>query len=1072
MFAIGTLTEIITTLITIFCNTVVQYFIIAATDIGHWVTKAVGDTLVSGKNPLKAMSDMFRLSWDGKTLDLYNIIMALAFGVAIACFLLEVIRMLVSTSNGGKEENPLSLVLRTLFCFVAMVLLYGGLGGASIKTGNGGILNAFFKILFAPIGVIYELCDKIDFGFADLSINTSMDLTSVAGVLIVSGGILAGVLAGAMSIVERFVTIAIQVMCGPIFIAFGVNKEASKNSVDWFKSLLVQSLSLTLSMAIWYMALVKLNDYFVLLRGGDPFNDILGAIGNVITGEYLEKSIPTGAIAIVLFSLVGSIEEIFKAVGFKVTSSRDASRMLAGGFMGSTRALANAANITSGLIKGGVATAKGASAVATKVGEFAKKVKGDVTAGQLGAVQEQNSGMLAELSKTKAKAENATTETYSVGKHNGSTTSKGSESTMVGLTSDGDGELTNRQVLNFADGVNSSIETGTASIPKADSLISSTDGAAAAAMGVMTSAKASGGLTESERVSMAEKAAKISDAKGTVPINGTLAKMEDGTVIPVAGNFDPKTNSAYFSSLNPENKDLSKVTAVADANGHWVDVNGVQGLGNEIRGDDIDKYRFGDNQFAKVNLSAPICSEDVAKSYTNTIDTKSPGGGPPRLSGNGNGGVNNGDPLPPSGNGSSPPVPIPKGGSAPLESATAPQPNYGGGNNVSDPGFPKNTSAQIVNDDAGEPRFPVNTGSGAKEGNPTVIVQNDGGRPSEYAGSVTEPNPSGSYDGRNDGGRYNGAPSYDGSTTKITVQDDDIEPVNRSSQFDNSGNNPSPTGHGYDNEYYGREGKADVGGSSPSVSGTTVHVYGDDSQVTTHVADDSGGSANSTYIKNPFEDSAPGNSDGAYVGRNGYEGGNNYNDSGSNAHGGSQTTIVVQEDDIHPSNTATGRTAPSHVSTATTAEGAYSSQGRQNPFEVYDDDSAGVDYTHPNADDYYDDASKEKRAPSNDNSEAFDPKKYYANRGWGSPSPHVDDASGTSEQVREAGEATIKVPHSAAGDFQYDEVGRGNNGSNETAVQHQISHPRRNAEIDRRTPPAANRRSNGNNRRNKRWGKR
>lgn len=984
MFAIGTLTEIITTLITIFCNTVVQYFIIAATDIGHWVTKAVGDTLVSGKNPLKAMSDLFRLSWAGETLDLYNIIMALAFGIAIACFLLEVIRMLVSTSNGGKEENPLSLVLRTLFCFVAMVLLYGGLGGVSIKTGSGGILNTFFKILFAPIGVIYKLCDKIDFGVADLSINTSIDLTSVAGIMIVSGGILAGVLAGAMSIVERFVTIAIQVMCGPIFIAFGVNKEASKNSIDWFKSLVVQSLSLTLSMAIWYMALVKLNDYFILLRGGDPFKDLLGGIKNVFTGEFLEQAIPTGAIAIVLFSLVGSIEEIFKAVGFKVTSSRDASRMLAGGFMGSTRALANAANITSGLIKGGVATAKGASAVATKVGEFAKGIKGDVTAGQLGAVQEQNSGMLAELSKTKAKAENATTETYSVGKHNGSTTSKGSESTMVGLTKEGDGELTNRQVLNFADGVNSSIETGTASIPKADSLISSTDGAAAAAMGVMTSAKASGGLTEAERVAMAEKAAKISDTKGSVPINGTLAKMEDGTVIPVAGNFDPKTNSAYFSSLNPENKDLSKVTAVADANGHWVDVNGVQGLGNEIRGDDIDKYRFGDNQFAKVNLSAPICSEDVAKSYANTIDTKNPGGGPPRLSGNGNGGVNNGEPLPPSGDGSSPPVPIPKVGSAPLESATAPQPNYEGGSNIADPGIPKNASTQIVNDGAVEPRSLVNAGGG----DPTVIVQNNGGHPSEYAGSVTEPNPSGSHDGRNDDGRYNGAPSYDASTTKITVQDDDIEPINHSSQFDNSGNN--------------------------------------------------------------------------------------YNDSGSNTHGGSQTTVVVQEDDIEPSNTVTGRTSPSHVSTSTTTEEVYTSQGRPNPFEVYGDDSAGVDYTHPNADDYYDDASKEKRAPSNDNSEAFDPKKYYANRGWASPTPRVDDASGTSEQVREAGDATIKVPHSAVGDFQYDEVAGRNNGSNETAVQQQISHPRRSVETDRRTPPAANRHrsNNNNNRRNKRWGKR
>lgn len=375
----------ITAILTAFVQTILNMFLKGSVQIASTILSVITVLSDSGENanPLEALihiiqpDESFGIdTWGG--MNVAGVLYTMTKAAVILLFALEVYRCWISQFNGQNSENMFSVVVRTAVVGFLLFLLYGNgttvaisknnlvLNGADNNRTLLGLLNQLFLFpVQAILPRVNEMMEATSSGIGGITA-PSFDITDGIGIIIISGGILASVISGAISILERTVTIVIYLLLGPIAIAFYTSKITAQATIEWLKGLVIQYLVLDISIIVWGLAIGKLQEFF-----NDIFVQIdISTLKNIWTSEKYIAGIRSGAVAIVLFSIAGNTEEIFGSLGFKMMSGLDSARIIGGGLNTAMSAVrtASMAKGTVGKVTGTGIKAASALASGTAVG--------------------------------------------------------------------------------------------------------------------------------------------------------------------------------------------------------------------------------------------------------------------------------------------------------------------------------------------------------------------------------------------------------------------------------------------------------------------------------------------------------------------------------------------------------------------------------------------------------------------------------------------------------------------------------------------------------------------------------
>ena len=587
-------------------QTAMDFFLDGAAFIGKTIVKIVTDAITKAGNPIANIISLLPLGED-IGFDFAGIIVSISIGLAFFCLIVSGLQILTCVAMGEKNENPLGIVLRFAVSVTAIVLLYGNLNGAL----TGGILTDIVSVLFYPMRMVASWVNSIDTTMVKVTLPSIGDgFYSFIGVLIISGGILAGVLSGALSIVERCITIVLHILLGPIFLALMACKDTAGSAVEWFKGLIVQSLTLLVSLFMWGLALTQ------LVRFNSSYAGSWQHVGQVWDGTHFIEAIGLGAVAIILFSAVGNIEEIFRAVGFRVTSGLDSTKLIAGGFATSMRSLGQVTTTAVTMMNGAKAIDQATGNYVSDAGRSAlnwagKQIdRGNSTyhgfinqiSGGSGRVAQDASGFTSSLESMNKQALTSSGGVYQLSKN------------AVPITQDE--ELSAQGVIETNRSVIQAMEKGHEEFDPDGSLLNYNDLSAKET----TATFIASGLSSDMSLTPGDVATVSGSCATCIPTGSTkivrVAKLSDGSQMLVGGAYNASTGDIYLSGTSGKT-DLRQVISVSDDQGRFVPVEMQKGLGEEVRGD-VGADKFNDYAFAQFKLSDPeshFCSEDAIRAY-------------------------------------------------------------------------------------------------------------------------------------------------------------------------------------------------------------------------------------------------------------------------------------------------------------------------------------------------------------------------------------------------------------------------------------------------------------------------
>lgn len=378
-----------TVIFTALIQTILNMFLKGAVEIASTILSVL-DVLIVGDNPLAGLISIVQPDASFGTwgnLSIADFLYKMTYAIVILLFFFEVYRGFIAQFNGQNSENVLFLIGRLAVVGVLLFLLYGNgtttvihknnllLDGTDNNRTLLGILNQLFLFpLNSILPRVETMMDKVSSGVYGLSL-PSANITSYVGIIIISGGLLASIISGAISILERAVTIVIYLMLGPLAIAFYTSKVTAQATIEWLKGLIIQYLVLDVSLIVWGLAIGKMEQFFNYIFVKIDWG-IVDDILNIITGSEYIEGIKCGAVAIVLFSIAGNTEEIFGSLGFKMMSGLDSARIIGGGLNTAMSAVRTASMAGKGLQPLGEKVSEGFGNFGNKVLSKSPKLSG------------------------------------------------------------------------------------------------------------------------------------------------------------------------------------------------------------------------------------------------------------------------------------------------------------------------------------------------------------------------------------------------------------------------------------------------------------------------------------------------------------------------------------------------------------------------------------------------------------------------------------------------------------------------------------------------------------------------
>lgn len=277
------------------------------------------------------------------TISLFDIGMAIAWGIYIALFMVEAIKFIV-TPYDARQKSPMSVLIKYLLVGVVLVFFspimqtltypFEVVGKAVISQTSGiavddptvwahtgwGLLD---DALNGATTVVVEVIDYVSTAIVDFGSFFSGGEGIVGGsfsdiaLIVLSFTLFTSILGAGLIIVERYLSLALTMAMGPMFVSLGASDSTSSSTKEWIKTVLIQFLAILISWFGIFMFLRYYSDHILVL-----FTGLKESLGSNLGG----RPAPTlfdYAFCIALLQIVKNSEKYFNALGFRTIANKD-----------------------------------------------------------------------------------------------------------------------------------------------------------------------------------------------------------------------------------------------------------------------------------------------------------------------------------------------------------------------------------------------------------------------------------------------------------------------------------------------------------------------------------------------------------------------------------------------------------------------------------------------------------------------------------------------------------------------------------------------------------------------------
>lgn len=204
---------------------------------------------------------------------LASIIKACAIGIILVLLIVQIMRSMSSSLTGENTINPVQAVIRAAIA-VALITAFYGVDAETFESGGLlGILGNWFGALLNALGSVPEAEFHLDF----LSVFSPGEYMIA---IIIEIAILINVVTAAATYIERLVCFAIYTVIGPVAIAMYANKSTESNFGNWAMGLVSQFLAVFISLMMWIMFVMSMNQGYTSLFNLIVSLSLLGIMKN------------------------------------------------------------------------------------------------------------------------------------------------------------------------------------------------------------------------------------------------------------------------------------------------------------------------------------------------------------------------------------------------------------------------------------------------------------------------------------------------------------------------------------------------------------------------------------------------------------------------------------------------------------------------------------------------------------------------------------------------------------------------------------------------------------------------
>lgn len=279
------------------------------------------------------------------TISLFDVGMAIAWGIYIALFMVEAIKLIVVPYN-GKQRSPMSTLIKYIlfgailvfFEPIMQLLTYPfevvGKGVMSLTNGiavedptiissDWGIFNGVKDLINGVVSIGSEVIDLVGSAIIDTvgAISTEGLIGNSFGdiaQIVLSFTLFTSILGAGLIIIERYLSLAITMAMGPMFVALGASDSTSSSTKEWIKTVIIQFLAILISWFGMFMFLRYYSDHVLVW-----FSGVKNSWANLADVKTNAPTLFDYAFCIALLQIVKNSEKYFNALGFRTIANKD-----------------------------------------------------------------------------------------------------------------------------------------------------------------------------------------------------------------------------------------------------------------------------------------------------------------------------------------------------------------------------------------------------------------------------------------------------------------------------------------------------------------------------------------------------------------------------------------------------------------------------------------------------------------------------------------------------------------------------------------------------------------------------
>lgn len=260
-------------------------------------------------------------------IDLMGFFKVIGYVLLFICTISSVLKAMASPITGSQAKSPAQYVTNSIMTLIIMILVFGVGQYEGLINWFGDILND--NLFLASADGFKTVLAQRNIEFGDSWVNAS-DGGAIMQLVIVCA-LCSGVITAAVTYVERYLSLALYILMGPVCFGFSASDETKGIALEWVKTLFAQMLTIAITLLIWRMFYYQVQQKWTLASIGI----ILAELG-----------------------LIKNSEKIVNALGLRTIATGDAARALGDGARKANMMAHEIGNAARGIANAGIDSAK------------------------------------------------------------------------------------------------------------------------------------------------------------------------------------------------------------------------------------------------------------------------------------------------------------------------------------------------------------------------------------------------------------------------------------------------------------------------------------------------------------------------------------------------------------------------------------------------------------------------------------------------------------------------------------------------------------------------------------------